>query len=245
MRRSKLTVLGCGDAFASGGRFCTSFLLESEGTSLLMDCGVSALIRLRQLQLDINDLSVIAISHFHGDHFGGLPFLFLAMKFDLQREAPLQVVGPPGIRDKVYQLQEAMYPDTSFVIDELDVEFVEFGAEWTKIGPFDIQAFPVSHAPSSNPHGMRLRWQEKILAFSGDTEWDDRLVDIAKDAELMICECNWYDKPGPGHLDYLTLSQKAHLFETKRLVLTHLGREMQHREIGLEQLEDGQVIDLW
>ena len=245
MTKSKLTVLGCGDAFASGGRFCSSFFIESLSTGLILDCGVSTLIRLKQLAIDLDKVEAVVVSHFHGDHYGGLPFLFLAMRFESRRSKPITIVGPKGIREKTYELQEALYPDTSFVIDELDVRFVEFGKEWLALDPFSIQAYPVTHAPSSMPHGVRLRWSGKVLGFSGDTEWDDNLIKIAQDTEIMICECNMCKYPVPGHLDYETLRKKAPLMKTKQLVLTHLGPEMLDEAITFEKLEDGQELELW
>ncbi len=245
MKKSKLTVLGCGDAFASGGRFCTSFLIDIGNGLALLDCGASTLIRLKQLEISPADIHTVVVTHFHGDHYGGLPFLFLSLRYELDKRNSLTVVGPPGIRDKAYQLQEALYPGTTEVIDDLGVRFVEFGEQWTVLSDFAVQAFPVTHSPPSNPHGVRLRWREHVLAFSGDTEWDDNLIEIARDSEVMICECNFCKEPGPGHLDYLTLSEKAPLLNTRRLLISHMGPAMLASEADFEKLHDGMEIELW
>src|SRR5690606_26581749 len=119
-------VLGCGDAFGNGGRNNTSFLLSHHGEHVLMDCGASTLIRLKHEKVKLEDISTVIISHFHGDHYGGLPFLLISFLFEYRRNAPLTIVGPQGIKDRVYSLQEAMYAGTSEKLSELDLTFVEF-----------------------------------------------------------------------------------------------------------------------
>jgi ribonuclease BN (tRNA processing enzyme) len=72
-----LQALGCGDAFGSGGRFHTCFHVSARVVSFLVDCGASALIAMRRFGVDPNTIRTVLISHLHGDHFGGLPFLLL------------------------------------------------------------------------------------------------------------------------------------------------------------------------
>ena len=71
----RLQFLGSGDAFGSGGRFNTCMLVESEFGAFLIDCGASSLIAMRKYGIDPNRIDTVFISHLHGDHFGGLPFL--------------------------------------------------------------------------------------------------------------------------------------------------------------------------
>ena len=242
----KLTVLGCGDAFASGGKYCTSFLIEANGKKILLDCGATAFVRYKHLGLQAKDLDMIVLSHFHGDHYGGLPFFVISSKVEQVREKPLTIVGPEGVKAQAYQLQEAMYPGTSVLFDELPIEFKEFSTAWMESKDIEIRAFPVKHAPPSNPHGVQLRWHGKILSFSGDTEWSDNLPVLAQDSEIMICECNNYDKESPGHLSYHTILDHQSYLTTKRLLLTHLGTEMlAAKDIAFERLDDGQEIELW
>ena len=77
----KLTIVGCGDAFGSGGRYNTCFFLETAKANLLIDCGASALPALKARAIDLNRIDAIVLSHLHGDHYGGLPFLLLDAQF--------------------------------------------------------------------------------------------------------------------------------------------------------------------
>ena len=77
----RLTIVGSGDAFGSGGRFNTCFWLETAKGTLLVDCGASSLVALKARGLDHARIDGIILSHLHGDHFGGLPFLLLDAQF--------------------------------------------------------------------------------------------------------------------------------------------------------------------
>ena len=240
----KLTILGCGDAFGSGGRFNTSFLLEQGDQRILVDCGASTLIRLKQLGVSVTSIDTIVITHFHGDHYGGIPFLVLSNHIEYKRATPLTIIGPFGVKRMVYSLQEALYPGTSNILELLDITFVEYqDRQWTDVNDLEVYARTVTHAVPSNPHGVKIRWQDKVFAFSGDTEWNDSLVDLADGADVFVVECNNLNEDSPGHLSYQTILSRQTLFNSKRLLLTHMGTEVISQEkLEIERLSDGQEI---
>ena len=111
----RLTILGSGDAFGSGGRFNTCFLIEfgssgPAGRKILLDCGASSLVAMRARGLDPNLIEGVILSHLHGDHFGALPFLLLDAQHASHRTHPFTIAGPPGTRTRVEGLVEAMFP---------------------------------------------------------------------------------------------------------------------------------------
>ena len=109
----KLTIIGSGDAFGSGGRFNTCFFLETAKAALLIDCGASALPALRGQGIDPNRIDAIVLSHLHGDHFGGIPFLLLDSQFLARREKPLMIAGPPGTRARLDAAMEVFFPKST------------------------------------------------------------------------------------------------------------------------------------
>src|SRR5882672_1227487 len=109
----RLTIAGSGDAFGSGGRLNTCFFLETAKAALLVDCGASALPALKGQGIDPNRIDAVVLSHLHGDHFGGLPFLLLDAQFLSRRERPLVIAGPPGARERIAAALEVFFPRAS------------------------------------------------------------------------------------------------------------------------------------
>src|SRR5262245_43741183 len=106
----RLTIVGSGDAFGSGGRFNTCFWLETAKATLLVDCGASSLVALKARGLDHGKVDGIILSHLHGDHFGALPFLLLDAQLVMHRERPLVIAGPPGSRARIEAALEIFFP---------------------------------------------------------------------------------------------------------------------------------------
>ena len=242
----ELTVLGCGDAFGNAGRNNTSFLLSEGGEHVLLDCGATTLVRLKHFKIDLNQISTIVISHFHGDHYGGIPFFLISSMFESPRKTPLTIVGPKGVGKKVHELQEAMYADTAVRMQDLDLTFLEYEQGTPlKVGDKTVQAWEVDRSPSSMPHAIRLSWKGKSVAFSGDTSWSDNLIPLAKGTDLFICECNFLNQVSFGHLSYQELLQKHTLFETKQLWLTHMADAViNEKDFSFNRMEDGLKIKI-
>ena len=152
------------------------------------------------------------------------------------------VAGPPGLEASIIQAMEVLYPGSSETPREFALEFVEL-SEGTQavFGPFAVTPYPVVHPSGAPAYALRVSYEDKILAFSGDTEWTDALVRAAIGANLFICECNFFEDGGGHHLDYQTLMGHREDLGCHRLVLTHMGEEMLRRieELDVEGAEDG------
>lgn len=239
--------VGTGDAFGSGGRLNSCYHVATEKEQLLLDCGCSSLIGLQRCGINPADIDTVVISHLHGDHFGGIPFLLLEGTFVSQRKRPLTLIGPPSLQQQVEAAQEALYPGAigkklgfPLVYRQLDTDsFLEQGA-------FMIGCCQVKHGNSQQVYGLRVEVAGKVISYTGDTEWTDNLIPLAAGSDLLIAECFAYDTPTPSHLDYQTLMKKRDKLTSKRLVLTHLGTEMLARqaELQLDIVSDGDLIDL-
>lgn len=241
----KLKVLGCGDAFATGGRANTAFVLFGKEKNILIDCGASTLMRMKQENISPLAIDMIVITHFHGDHYGGIPFLMISNKLEYDRQKPLVICGPVGVRERVTQLQEAMYPGTAVLFETLNVTFEEFVTDsWKALDYVEILAKQVVHSPAAHPHGVKVKFENKTFAFSGDTEWTDHLIALSDGSDLFVCECNNLDSETAGHLSYQTLAAKKALFNTKRLMINHLGADVIDAEqLEIARMSDGMVVD--
>ncbi len=242
----RLQLLGCGDAFSSGGRLHTCFHLSGAGDPLLIDCGATALVALKRAGIDPATIGHVALSHLHGDHFGGLPWLILDGRFG-ERSRPLDIAGPRGTEGRLEQAFEALYHGATEAESPFEVRFVELDAlSPCELGPAVVTPFEVVHNSGAPCYALRIEYGGKVIAYSGDTEWTDALIDVARGADLFVCECNFFDTPGPGHLDYRTLTEHRAGLECERLVLTHMGDDVLGRlgEIDVEVASDGMTIEL-
>lgn len=243
-----LEFIGCGDAFASGGRFQTCFLVRGGDRPVLIDCGASAPVALQQRGVDITGIGLVVVSHLHGDHFGGLPFLLLDAAYNRPRTSPLAVAGPPGIEGHVLDMLDMLYPGTrESVRARVPVHFVELepGRSTTQ-EDVRLTAFGVQHSSMTTCLAVQVEIRETVIAYSGDTQWASALVELARAADLFICECTGFAEPVYSHLSYAELCEHASEFDGVRMVLTHLGPDMlAHRaETRWPCAEDGMVIDV-
>jgi ribonuclease BN (tRNA processing enzyme) len=246
MPRISLRFLGCGNAFAAGGRFQTSFLLEGGAEPLLIDCGATTLIALKREGIDPASVGWVVLSHLHGDHFGGLPWLILDGQF-AKRSRPLVVAGPLGTQVRFRQMFEALYPGAPDAERPFQTRVVELYERVPhELGPARVTTFEVIHTPGTHPHALRIEYGGKVIAYSGDTEWTDALLEVADGADLFVCECQEVEREVPGHINYHALSEQLPKLGCRRLVVTHLGEEMleQACELGVEAAEDGMVVEV-
>ena len=245
----RLIIAGSGDAFGSGGRFNTSFFLETAKATLLVDCGASAMPALKALAIDPNRIDGIVLSHLHGDHFGGLPFLLLDAQFLARREKPLLIAGPPGTRERLNAALEVFFPKSSgskwrfpWTVEEIPV-----GVETGVLGHSLVTA-EVIHQSGAPSTALRLSDGEKVFAYSGDTEWTDALLPIAREADLFICECYAYAGRLTGHMSWEILKTRIPDLRARQLMVTHmnptmLARLAEIKAAGVLVAADGLVIE--
>jgi len=240
----KVRFLGSGDAFGSGGRFQTCIHVESGASQLLLDCGASSLIAMRRFGVDPQAIDTVILSHLHGDHFGGVPFLILDGQFK-RRTRPLLVAGPPGVEKRVREAMEVFFPGSTRIERKFETRFVELADRvGIEVVPVHVTGYEVSHASGAPPFALRITGEGKIVTYSGDTEWTESLVDAARGADLFIAEALSYDKRIRYHLDLATLLEHRSRLDCRRLILTHMGEDVLARLDGLavEVAEDGKQL---
>jgi ribonuclease BN (tRNA processing enzyme) len=243
-----LQFIGCGDAFGSGGRFNTCFHLVGRGINALIDCGATSLVSMNKLAISRNEIDVIFITHFHADHIGALPFFILESNYVLKRQRALTIVGPPGLKPHYDALMEVAFPgsksaELSF---PLTLRELEIGKR-NEFASLRLTPHHVVHDDRAGPClGFRIEAEGKVIAFSGDTQWTESLIDIGHDADLFICEAYTRDKPVTGHMALSLLELHLGKIRPKRLILTHMSNDMLARraELPFETAEDGMIVEL-
>jgi ribonuclease BN (tRNA processing enzyme) len=243
----KIRFVGSGDAFGSGGRWQTCIQVSGNDQTLLVDCGATSLVALKAQGIDPSAIGAVAISHLHGDHFGGLPFLILDGQF-AHRTAPLLIAGPPGTADRLARAMECLFPGASSVHRRFEVEVNELVPDGrpVELGGATVRGWEVEHASGAPSLALRVNLGQASFGYSGDTEWTAALATAAAGADLFAAEAYTYARPIRYHLDYQTL--RAHLPElgAQRVMLTHMSGDMLSRlaDAELPAAYDGLTVDL-
>src|SRR3984957_6468349 len=190
----QLQFIGCGDALGSGGRANTCFHVTGAEVNFLIDCGASSLPALKRQGIVCNDIDLILITHFHGDHFGGLPFLLLDAQFT-RRTRPLTIAGPQGIETRLVEGMGALFGHSSKIKQRFDLSVIALKPEETHpFGEVNVTPFAVVHGESGGPFlAYRIEAEGRVIAYSADTEWTDSLITTGRGADLFIAEAYYYD----------------------------------------------------
>jgi ribonuclease BN (tRNA processing enzyme) len=248
--KMKITVVGCGDAFGSGGRLQTCFHVEAGPRRFLIDCGATAIIGLNKLGLDPNEIETIFISHLHGDHFAGLVWWMLHAQHVARRSEPLTVVGPEGVEARFVAAAEALFPRSTQVDRRFALNFVELRQrQQADVAGIKVTPFEVSHPSGAPPYALRFEVDGRMLAFSGDSEWVEDLVDAGRQADLLIIECYGFDTDVRYHMSWRTIEKNLPRIGAQRVLLTHMNASMlenRHHVTTPDVMcaEDGMVIEI-
>jgi len=242
---TEVLFIGTGDAFGSGGRRNSAILLRSAGRSLLLDCGPSTLLGLKQLGVDPLEIDSVAISHFHGDHAAGLPFLLLDHLYERPRKKPLHVLGPPGIQMRTERIARSFeYPSGAW---PFEVSYSEFDcASELSTEAFSLKPFPALHQIETCPHMLRVETGGRTVFFSGDTGWHEELPERVGEVDLFICETTLFEESFEYHLSFTRLQKERRRFTCRRMVLTHLGSEVLDNleRVDFDLAHDGLLLKL-
>ena len=239
--------VGSGDSFGSGGRFQTCIVVDGPTTRFAIDFGASSLIALAQQGLHPNSLDAVLLTHLHGDHCGGVPFLLMDAMLAAKRPRPLLIAGPDGTRAHLRELQEALFPGSHIMSPKFPLEYRELTlAVPNQVLDLVVTPQPARHVPQTRPTSLRVEVGDRSIAYTGDTEWTDEVARIADGVDLLIAECYFFGKAIKGHLTYPAIVERVRASGAKRVVLTHMSAEMLAHRDDVPELcaTDGMVIEL-
>ena len=248
----KVTIVGSGDAFGSGGRAHTCIRIDAAATTVLVDFGSGSMIAWQKLGFDSNDIDAIVVSHLHGDHFGGIPALLLHAQFVAGRRKPLLLVGPFGLKERLQEVLRSAFSPAARRSRGISPGACRRSpaaatAPWRGL---TLETFDVIHSPGSHADGHpAFGRQARLCLFrrhglDGNLERSSRPTPISSSVE-----CSSGDEPVPNHLHWPELKGKLKGFTAKRIAVTHMGPsaiakipEMQ--AAGLIVAKDGLSLNL-
>lgn len=243
----RITFVGTGDAFGAGGRFNTCFLIDTPDSRIAVDFGATSLVALNQLGIEHNSIDAIILSHLHGDHCGGVPFLLVDAMLGAKRDRPLTIAGPREAETRLAAVGEAMFPGMDVMKPSFPLACKELDLMTSnEIRDVTVIPYPAAHTGGTNPTSLRLETPGGTVAYSGDSDWTKHMPKVAENADLFIVECYFHGRTVPGHMCYPTLKRHWDELGAKRVILTHMSREMlPHADtIPEDCAHDGLVIEL-
>lgn len=246
----RLVVVGSGDAFGSGGRANACFWLECGRARIAVDFGATSLVELKRRGLDPNRLDAIVLSHLHGDHFGGVPFLLLEAQFATARTRPLTIIGPVGTGERIRAATEIFYPGCGTTAWRFPLEIVDLPCRMPhRFGAVAIESWEVVHPSGAPPTALRLSHRGRTFAYSGDTSWTDALLDVSDGADLFVVECYKPDGEPFAHGAFTTIAAHKARMKAGAVMLTHMSEAMlaradEARAMGFLTADDGLVVDI-
>ena len=219
----KVTILGTGTATPIPERNASGLVVAAGGSLILVDLGPGTFRRLCDAEIDMKAIDVILVTHFHPDHVSDLvPFLFASnYAYGPFREAPFHLVGPTGM-EKFYSAMVAVYGHWIVPTNErlLMHEMETAATDKLVIGGVKILSAPSAHSAPSLSY--RIEADGSSVTLSGDTDLTENLVELARDTDLLVCECSMPEgRKIPGHLVPSEAGDVARRAGAKRLVLTH------------------------
>ncbi|HEV8585725.1 MAG TPA: MBL fold metallo-hydrolase [Methylomirabilota bacterium] len=237
--------VGSGDSFGSGGRFQTCIVVDGPRSRFAIDFGASSLIALAQQGIDHNTLDAIVLTHLHGDHCAGVPFLLIDAMLGARRTRPLTIAGPRDLRARMDGIREALFPGSHAMTPKFPLTWIEMEpGRPHAVLDLTVTPQPARHTAETNPTAVRVEVGGKVVAYTGDTEWTEDVARVAHGADLFIAECYYYEKPIKWHLNYPAVAAQRDAFGAKRVILTHMSKEMLAHADGVpeECAYDGLVV---
>ena len=240
----KLTVLGTGTIAFSATRSCSGYYVEAGDARLLMDCGAGTTRRLAEQRIAWQDITHIALTHFHIDHHQDLPSILFAWKYGQlpPRSAPVDIVGPVGTKSLLERLAAAYGEWVLAPGYEVRVTEVEPGGSFD-LGGAALSCTKVPHTPESLAYSIVEG--NRRLVYSGDTGFDPAFAEWARECNLLVLECSLPQSMAiVEHLTPEQCADVARLAQPRRLVLTHLYPPVESVDIAgiVAAKYDGELV---
>ncbi len=227
-----VTILGSGTAVPWRGRSSPGLVVRAEsGTAaaqILVDPSAGSTQRMVQRGYRLEDLTHVLFSHYHLDHTGDLAPLLFALKsprfHDLGESGPLELCGPRGLK-QLHSSLERVYGPWIQHGDRVRIRELDAPHGFFTMGPLEVSSFLVEHTDNSVAYRFESRGGP-IVAYSGDTDHCDGIVDAARGADALILECAFPEgRKHAGHLIPSEAGRIAAAANPRQVILTHLYPE--------------------
>jgi ribonuclease BN (tRNA processing enzyme) len=254
----KITILGSGTAAPRINRNMSGYLLEANGKKILLDSGPGTIRQLLKLKVNLLDIDNIFYTHLHNDHINDLGAIIWSNNYGTYRKKPLNLYGPQGFK-KYYKIFMGKILKPDKLIYGINVKEMKNGSiveipinkkidkKYSIINKnnnyTNIIIKSIKSRHTKNSVSYRIEYDGKSIVYSGDTDYSREIIEISKNADLLILECSFPDKK-KGHLTPALCGRIATKANAKKLVLTHFYPECDKVDVKKQcgKEFDGKVI---
>ncbi|SFA81815.1 Ribonuclease BN, tRNA processing enzyme [Lentibacillus halodurans] len=222
----KLTIIGCWGGYPAPGGATSAYMLEQDDFTLLIDAGSGSLSKLQSMKHVMN-LDAVILSHYHNDHIadiGVLQYAWLVQSYMSDRKEVLPIYGH---QEDQYGFKSLTHKHTEGVAYD--------PAATLEVGPFSITFLKTVHPVPC--YGMRITNGEDVIVYTADTAFKEAWYDFAKDADLLVTDCNFYadqDGSAAGHMTSKEGAMIADKANVDELILSHLPQYRDNNDLVKE-----------
>lgn len=220
----RFTILGSGTAAPLLNRNCAGYLLEADKKKLLFDSGAGTIRRLLELKANLFEIEHIFYTHLHNDHINDLGAIIWSSNYGGTRKKHLNLYGPKGFKQyyKILLKKLLRIKKLNFNINVNELKNSEI-----KINNIIIKTRQIKHSSTTKSIAYRIEHKNKVLVYTGDTEYCDETTEISENAYVLVTECSFpNNKKSEGHLTPYLAGKLASKANVKHLVLTHFYPEV-------------------
>jgi len=219
----KITILGSGTAAPRINRNMAGYLLEANNKKILFDSGPGTIRQLLKLKINLLNIDDIFYTHLHNDHINDLPAIIWSNNYGVLRKKALNLHGPKGFKKYFRILMKKLLKPTKLYYD-INVNQMWKNSIINIEEGIIIKSIKSKHTDSSVSY--RIEHNNKSIVYSGDTDYSKEIIEISKNADLLVLECSFPDnKKMENHLTPSLCGKIATKANVKKLVLTHLYPE--------------------